>query len=43
MPGYAGTRLVGSGTVLWDARAALAQGKIDQAQLMRTVATSAPR
>nr|XP_019014220.1 dihydroxy-acid dehydratase [Kwoniella pini CBS 10737]OCF53001.1 dihydroxy-acid dehydratase [Kwoniella pini CBS 10737] len=40
--GYAGRRLVGSGTVLWDARAALAAGKIDQLQLMQTVATSAP-
>ncbi|WVQ67598.1 dihydroxy-acid dehydratase [Kwoniella botswanensis] len=40
--GYAGQRLVGSGTVLWDARAALAAGKIDQLQLMQTVATSAP-
>jgi dihydroxy-acid dehydratase len=41
--GYAGRRLLGSGTLLWDARAAQAEGKIDQAQLIRIVATSAPR
>lgn len=41
--GYAGRRLMGSGTLLWDARAAQAEGKIDQAQLIRIVATSAPR
>ncbi|ORX34310.1 dihydroxy-acid/6-phosphogluconate dehydratase [Kockovaella imperatae] len=40
--GYLGQRLVGSGTVLWDARAAMAAGKIDQAQMIREVATSAP-
>ena len=42
-PGYAGKRLIGSGTVLWDARAALAEGKIDQMQFMREIAVSAPR
>jgi dihydroxy-acid dehydratase len=43
MPGYAGRRLLGSGTLLWDARAAQAEGKINQEQLIRLVATSAPR
>jgi dihydroxy-acid dehydratase len=43
MSGFAGQRLLGSGTLLWDARAALAEGKIDQEQLIRIVATSAPR
>lgn len=43
MIGYAGRRLLGSGTLLWDARAAQAEGKIDQEQLIRIVATSAPR
>jgi dihydroxy-acid dehydratase len=41
--GYSGQRLIGSGAVLWDARAAVAQGKMTNAQLMRDVATSAPR
>ena len=41
--GYAGRRLLGSGTLLWDARAAQAEGKINQEQLIRLVATSAPR
>jgi len=43
MLGYAGRRLLGSGTLLWDARAAQAEGKINQEQLIRLVATSAPR
>ena len=43
MAGYAGSQLVGSGTLLWDLRKALAKGEIDHFQLMREVATSAPR
>ncbi|WVQ83845.1 dihydroxy-acid dehydratase [Cryptococcus sp. DSM 104549] len=40
--GYRGHTLVGSGTVVWDSRAELASGKIDEAGFMKQVALSAP-
>lgn len=41
--GYAGSKLVGSGKVVWDSRVLLAEGKINEAQFMQSVALSAPR
>ncbi|CAI6025803.1 unnamed protein product [Clonostachys chloroleuca] len=39
---YAGSELVGSGTVVWNAREALASGRITRDQAMQQVALSAP-
>jgi dihydroxy-acid dehydratase len=41
--GYAGSKYVGSGMVVWDSRAQLSAGEIDQDQFMRQVSLSAPR
>jgi hypothetical protein len=41
--GYAGSKYVGSGMVVWDSRAQLSSGEIDQDQFMRQVSLSAPR
>ncbi|RSH87148.1 hypothetical protein EHS25_003639 [Saitozyma podzolica] len=40
--GYAGSKYVGSGMVVWDSRAQLSAGEIDQDQFMRQVSLSAP-
>jgi dihydroxy-acid dehydratase len=40
--GYSGGKLVGSGTILWEARRRLAAGEIDYDQFMEIVASSAP-
>ncbi|EIW72525.1 dihydroxy-acid dehydratase [Tremella mesenterica] len=40
--GYAGSRLVGSGGVVWDSRLLLSAGKITEAQYMQRVSLSAP-